>query len=83
MITESGDLLVLAIQRKGEQQSGETVLAIGDSLLLQGTWVALDRHLTDPDVLMVDHPSSSGGRRCRSGQAPGGRSQSHRDGRSC
>ena len=58
MTTESGDLLVLAVQRKGEQQSGETVVAIGDSLLLQGTWVALDRHMSTPDeVMAVDHPA--------------------------
>jgi di/tricarboxylate transporter len=56
MITESGDLVMLAIQRKGEELSGEQELAVGDSLLLQGTWVALDKHLTDPDVLVVNHP---------------------------
>jgi di/tricarboxylate transporter len=56
MVTESGDLVVLAVQRKGEELGGETRLAVGDTLLLQGTWGALDEHLEDPDVLVVDHP---------------------------
>ncbi len=56
MVTESGDLVMMAIQRKGQELSGETTLGVGDTVLLQGTWVALDKHLTDPDVLVVDHP---------------------------
>ena len=32
------------------------MLAAGDTLLLQGTWNALDEHLADPDVLVVDSP---------------------------
>jgi di/tricarboxylate transporter len=57
MVTPSGDLVVLAIQRGGEDQGpDETILAAGDSLLLQGTWEALDRHLDDPEVLVVDSP---------------------------
>ena len=57
MVTPSGDLVILAVQRRGENQGpDETVLAAGDSLLLQGTWKALDEHLDDPDVLVVDSP---------------------------
>jgi di/tricarboxylate transporter len=56
MVTESGDLVVLAVQRKGEDLAGECALAVGDTLLLQGSWGALDRHLDDPDVLVVDDP---------------------------
>ena len=57
MITPSGDLIVLAIQRRGEtMRTGETMLAVGDTLLLQGNWTALDEHLQDPDVLVVDSP---------------------------
>jgi di/tricarboxylate transporter len=57
MVTPSGDLVVLAVQRQGEDQSpGETVLAAGDTLLLQGTWRALDEHLEDPNVLVVNSP---------------------------
>jgi di/tricarboxylate transporter len=56
MITESGDLVVLAVQRTGEELAGETPLEVGDTLLLRGTWGALDEHLDDPDVLVVDQP---------------------------
>jgi di/tricarboxylate transporter len=57
MVTPSGDLVILAVQRRGENLGpNETVLAPGDSLLLLGTWNALDKHLDDPDVLVVDSP---------------------------
>jgi di/tricarboxylate transporter len=57
MVTPSGDLVILAVQRRGEDLGpDETVLAAGDTLLLQGTWKALDEHLDDPDVLVVDSP---------------------------
>jgi di/tricarboxylate transporter len=57
MVTPSGDLVILAVQRRGENLGpDETVLAAGDTLLLQGTWKALDEHLDDPDVLVVDSP---------------------------
>jgi di/tricarboxylate transporter len=56
MVTESGDLLVLGVQRKGEQLTGESVLAAGDTVLLRGTWGALEARLDDPDVLVVDEP---------------------------
>jgi di/tricarboxylate transporter len=57
MVTPSGDLMILAVQRRGEDQGvKETVLAAGDTLLLQGTWQALDKHLDDPDVLVVHSP---------------------------
>jgi di/tricarboxylate transporter len=56
MVTESGDLVVLAVQRRGEELPGETSLAVGDTLLLQGTWGALEEHLDDRDVLVVDRP---------------------------
>lgn len=57
MVTESGDLVVLAVQRREVELAGETILEAGDTLLLQGTWGALDVHLEDPDVLVVDRPS--------------------------
>jgi len=56
MVTDSGDLVVVAVQRKQEELSGETVLAVGDTLLLRGTWSALERNLDDPGVLVVDDP---------------------------
>ena len=57
MVTDSGDFVVLAIQRGGvDLGPTETVLAAGDTLLLQGTWDALATGLQDPDVVVVDPP---------------------------
>lgn len=57
MVTPSGDLLVLAVHRAGEDAGpGEVRLAEGDGLLLEGTWEALDEHLVDEEVLVVDEP---------------------------
>jgi len=57
MVTESGDLVIVAVQRRGENlESRDTVLASGDTLLLRGTWEKLDEHLGDPNVLVVDSP---------------------------
>lgn len=57
MVTSSGDLVILAVQRKGEDRGPTaTRLAVGDTLLLQGSWDALDENLDDPDVLVVDSP---------------------------
>ena len=57
MITQTGDVIVLAIQRRGEDVGpGDTTLAAGDTLLLQGTWEALDDYSHNPDVLLVDAP---------------------------
>jgi di/tricarboxylate transporter len=64
MVTESGNLIVLAVQRAGAEiaatsatrYAGGIKLQAGDTLLLQGTWKALDSHLDDPDVLVVNSP---------------------------
>ena len=57
MSARNGDLMVLAVQRSGENLPAEPIpLAAGDHLLLQGTWQALDKHLADPQVLVVDSP---------------------------
>ncbi|PZU94333.1 MAG: SLC13 family permease [Chelatococcus sp.] len=64
MVTESGDLIILAVQRAGNEiaaanataDAGGIVLQAGDTMLLQGTWKALDTHLDDPDVLVVSSP---------------------------
>jgi di/tricarboxylate transporter len=57
MVTESGDLVVLAIHRNGmDTGEAETELMVGDTLLVQGTWKALDKRLGTPDVLLVDSP---------------------------
>jgi len=57
MVTDSGDFVVLAVQRRGEDLDDETVLDVGDSLLLRGTWDALEEVPRDPDVLVVDSPA--------------------------
>jgi di/tricarboxylate transporter len=58
MVTDSGDLVVLAARRAGEALGpGDTELAEGDVLLLGGTWAALDEQLEDPGVLVVDPPA--------------------------
>jgi di/tricarboxylate transporter len=64
MVTESGDLIILAVQRAGAElnaaseklEAGGVVLQAGDTMLLQGTWKALDVRLADPDVLVVSSP---------------------------
>ncbi|MGH9214129.1 MAG: SLC13 family permease [Acidimicrobiales bacterium] len=59
MVTDSGDLVVLAVQRQGKDLGPtKAVLAAGDILLLQGTWDALTTNLQDPEVLMVDSPDT-------------------------
>ena len=57
MVTDSGDFVVLAVQRRGEDLDDETVLDVGDSLLLRGTWDALEEVPRVPDVLVVDSPA--------------------------
>lgn len=57
MVTESGDLIILAISRADVTlEAPDTTLQAGDTLLLQGTWKALDERLDDPDVLVVNSP---------------------------
>ncbi len=57
MITPSEQLVVVAIQRNGYDLGHEpTVLAIGDSLIVQGTWEAIDANTAGRDVLLVDSP---------------------------
>jgi di/tricarboxylate transporter len=58
MATADGDLVVRAVQRKGEPVGERGVdLAIGDTLLLQGPWEALDARAEDPGLLVVDQPA--------------------------
>ena len=72
MVTDSGDLVVLAVQRKGEDQARRDRARAGDTLLVQGPWDALEYHLDDPEVLSVDDPAPSAARRCRSGRRKAG-----------
>jgi di/tricarboxylate transporter len=56
MVTESGDLIVLALQRSGRDLDPGQELAAGDTMLLQGTWSALDKRLDQAEVLVVNSP---------------------------
>jgi len=57
MITSSGELVILAVQRNGQDLGPRpTTLATGDTILIQGTWDAIEDNITDPDVLVVDPP---------------------------
>ena len=56
-VTDSGDLVILGVQRQGSDLPGETTLAAGDTLLMQGDWGALEYHLDDPEVVLVDDPA--------------------------
>ncbi|TWF47383.1 SLC13 family permease [Neorhizobium alkalisoli] len=57
LATESGDLVVLAVQRGGDEiDYTKPELMAGDTILLEGSWEALDLRLDDPDVLVVDSP---------------------------
>ncbi len=56
MVTESGDLIVLALQRAGADLDKGEALAVGDTMLLQGTWSALDQRLDQAEVLVVNSP---------------------------
>jgi len=56
LITTSGDLVILAVQRKGVDLTTETELAAGDTLLLRGRWDALGRSISDSDLLVVNSP---------------------------
>jgi di/tricarboxylate transporter len=59
MVTPSGDLVVLAVRRGGEELVGtDTTLQTGDTLLVSGAWDLLERNTVGPDVLVVDAPAS-------------------------
>ena len=48
MVTPSGNLIVLAVQRQSQDLKVGEPLAAGDTMLLQGTWAALDRTSPPP-----------------------------------
>lgn len=57
MVTRDGNLIVLAVQRQGEDMGGQQIsIAAGDHVLLQGTWENIDQKLADPGVLFVNSP---------------------------
>ena len=59
MTTESGELVVLGVQRHEQELGGGAVaLKAGDSLLLRGSWEALNEQTRDPNVVIVDAPDA-------------------------
>jgi di/tricarboxylate transporter len=57
MVTPSGDMTVIAILRRGiALKQAQIILEQGDTLLLQGSWEALDIRLADAPVLVVNSP---------------------------
>ncbi len=56
MVTRDGDMVVMAVQRRGEDLLGEVTLEAGDHLLIQGDWAALQRNEARSGVLVVDRP---------------------------
>jgi di/tricarboxylate transporter len=55
--TASGDFVVMAVQRQGENVESEGArLLVGDTVLLQGTWAALER-FEPSNALLVDDPA--------------------------
>ena len=58
MSNDDGDLVILAIQRAGDDRTGNTTLAAGDTLLLGGAWNALDAQVDELEVIVVDEPQA-------------------------
>ena len=77
MVSERGDLVVAEIQRRGTVLGDEGVeLAVGDVLLLRGSWEALEARADDRTFWSSTIRISSAVRRCPWGFGPGRRSQS-------
>jgi len=58
MVTESGELIVLAVARDNEDVGSRDVeLRAGDALVLRGSWAAIDRQVDD-EVLVVNEPDA-------------------------
>lgn len=68
----STGLVVLAVHRLGRDRGREpTTLEVGDTLLVEGTWDALDQNIHGQDALVVDSPDLL--RRQAPGLGPRGR----------
>ncbi|MBP7001008.1 SLC13 family permease [Amaricoccus sp.] len=57
MVTSTGDVVILAVQRGGEAVEGETTLQAGDHVLVQGGWDTIDARSAMPGVLLVATPA--------------------------
>lgn len=60
MLTDSGEFVILAVQRQGlTLDEYPIVVEVGDTMLIQGTWDSLETRIErDPDVLVVDSPGT-------------------------
>ena len=59
MVAPSGKLVILAVSRNGRELTAPEVdLAVGDVLLLQGTWDDLEENTAGDDVRVVDAPAA-------------------------
>src|SRR5262245_67456 len=56
LVSDSGDFVVLAMQRDGLAVTKEVALKAGDVLLLHGRWDALRERIAHPDLLAVNSP---------------------------
>ena len=57
LVVAGSDLLILGVLRQGRDRGAtETVLKVGDTVLLEGRWASLDDRAGDADVLVVDSP---------------------------
>lgn len=56
MPTESGRLVVIAVQHAGRPVTTGHDLHVGDTLLFTGSWEAVDAAALDPDIVAVDAP---------------------------
>lgn len=56
LVTESGQLVVLAVKHRGHVQEERHAIHAGDTLLFQGAWADLDAAAADPNILAIDHP---------------------------
>jgi di/tricarboxylate transporter len=50
------DLVVLAVGHRGRDVQGQVTLGVGDTLLVYGSWTAMDTLVDDRDVVVVDSP---------------------------
>ena len=74
MVTDSGDLVVLAVHRKGEELAGESTFAAGDALLLRERGARSRSTSPIRTCSSSTSPSSCAARPCRSERARSGRS---------
>lgn len=56
MRTDAGDLIVIAVQRQGENLN-HAVLRAGDIVVLRGDWDALKGRVAHPGVIAIDDPA--------------------------